>query len=480
MRKREVRRFLSLISILVLALSSMDFSIAASAQTANSGVITGLVRDQAGAAVVDATVIAINKATGVSRTTKTSEAGAYELTQLVSGEYRVEVSQTGFARFVQEPVTVSVLSRITVNALLDPASITHQITIVADSGLIETTRTDVSGVVGKREMEHFPVNGRSLASLALLVPGASPQPSFDPVKARSGTFSIGGSTGRNVNITVDGGDNKDNHVGGTLQNYTMEGIQEFALATQRFSAANGRSSGALLSIVTKDGTNNLHGSVFGFARDDKFNANASAALANANPNLFEKEDITKLAFNRQQFGASMGGPIIKNRLFWFGALEHTRERGSAVVPSFAFNQIKELEPLGYEAVRFLPQPYDDTQYTVKGGFNPSPNHSLILRYAGQNNRSENDQAGFLTAFTDLSGGNKQSTGIHSLLGSWTWTINTRMVNQVLYQGSSFSNELVGISNLPNLSFPDGIVVGQNEHVPEHTLQQKHQFRDDFT
>ena len=348
--------------------------------------------------------------------------------------------------------------------------------------MIETTRTDLYGVIDKREMEHFPVNGRSFASLALLVPGATPQPSFDPVKARTGTFSIGGSTGRNLNIVVDGGDNKDNHVGGTLQNYTMEGTQEFALSTQRFSAANGRSGGALLSVITKSGTNEFHGSLFGFFRDDKFNANAAQLLANANSSLFEKGDIIDAPFNRQQFGGSAGGPITKNRAFWFAAVEHTRERGNSIVPSFAFDQIKSLEPLGYEAVRLLPQPYNDTQYLVKGDFYPSTDgkHSLMFRYAGQRNDSENDQAGFLTVFTDLSGGNKQTSSLHSLLGSWTWIPNAKTVNQFLYQWSTFDDELISTSNLTHLSFPDGVSVGQNEHVPEHTFQRKHQFRNDLT
>src|SRR5262249_50338141 len=152
--------------------------------------------------------------------------------------------------------------------------------------LVETTKTEVSGVIDTRQMENLPVNGRSFASLALLIPGATLQPSFDPTKARVGTFSIGGSTGRNLNITIDGGDNKDNAVGGILQNFSMEGIQEFALSTQRFSAANGRSGGALLSVVSKSGTNEFHGSAFAFFRDDALNANAPSLLAEANPLLF--------------------------------------------------------------------------------------------------------------------------------------------------------------------------------------------------
>ena len=159
------------------------------------------------------------------------------------------------------------------------------------------------------------------------------QPSFDPTKARVGTFSVGGSTGRNLNITIDGGDNKDNAVGGILQNFSMEGIQEFALSTQRFSAANGRSGGALLSVVSKSGTNDFHGSVFGFFRDDSLNANAPKLLAEANPDLFpDPADAVKPPFSRQQFGGSFGGPIKEDKAFFFGTVERTRERGNSIVP----------------------------------------------------------------------------------------------------------------------------------------------------
>ena len=481
MRKQTSNKIVFSISIPTIFLLWNVMSVSVLAQTANTGVITGVVKDQAGAVIAGAAVKVTNKATGISRETTTNNTGSYELTQLIPGEYRLEVDRSGFSTFVQELATVNVLSRVTVNPEMKLSSMKAQITVTQDQApIIETTRTDVGATIGRREMEYFPVNGRSFASLAQLIPGAKPQPSFDPVKSRTGTFSIGGSTGRNLNITADGGDNKDNHVGGTLQNYTMEGIQEFALATQRFSASNGRSSGALLSIITKSGTNELHGSAFGFFRDDLFNANAAALLDKGNPDLFEKDDMIKAPFDRQQFGGSLGGPITKNKSFWFGSVEHTRERGSSIVPSFAFDQIKELEPLGYQPIRFLPQPFDDTQFLVRGDYNPKNDHSLMVRYAGQNNRSFNDQAGFLTVFTDLSGGNKQTSDLHSLLGSWIWTVNQKVVNQFLYQWSTFNNRLTATSSLPNLSFPDGVTVGQNEHVPEHTFQRKHQFRDDLT
>jgi hypothetical protein len=451
------------------------------AQTANTGAITGVVKDQSGAVVAGATVKAINIATGVTRMTTTGDSGSYELAALPPADYRIEIEAQGFAKYIQEPVTVNVLARVTVDPEMKPAGTTEQVTVTGESvPLIETTKTEVGGVINQRQMENLPVNGRSFASLAILLPGATLQPSFDPTKARVGTFSVGGATGRNLNITIDGGDNKDNAVGGILQNFTMEGIQEFALSTQRFSAANGRSGGALLSIVSKSGTNDIHGSVFGFFRDDALNANAPKLLAEANPTLFAEGDAIKPPFERQQFGGSIGGPIKKDKAFFFGTYERTRERGNSIVPTSIFEQIQLLEPLGYQAVRFLEQPFDDHQYTIKTDFNYSSKHNFVGRFAGQNNSGLNDQAGYLVVFTDASGGNTTENDLYNALGSWTWTAKSNVVNQFTYQFSDFNNQIGATTDLPNLIFADGLSVGRNGNVPQQTLQRKHQFRDDLS
>src|SRR5918912_2792925 len=338
----------SVLAAVLLTATALLPASSALAQTASTGVITGVVQNEKGEVVAGATVRAVNVGTNATREARTSDEGVYEISQLAPGTYRVEVEATGFSKSVQDNVVVNVLQRTTVNTSLKVGSVTEVVNVTAENApLVETSKTDVSGVVDQRRLENLPVNGRSFASLAILIPGATLQPSFDPTKARVGTFSVGGSTGRNLNVTVDGGDNKDNAVGGILQNFSMEGIQEFALSTQRFSAANGRSGGALLSVISKSGTNDYHGSVFGFFRSDKLNA-----------------DALKPPFSRQQFGGSIGGPIKKDKAFFFGTVEHTRERGNSIVPGSDRASIAFLSSLGYSAVRFLPQPFNDTQYTI--------------------------------------------------------------------------------------------------------------------
>ena len=472
--------FSVILAIMVLALSGITAPLYA--QTSNTGTVTGVVKDEKGGLVPGASVKLVNTGTNAERATVTSSDGIYEITQLVPGNYRLEIEAKGFSKYIQEPVVVNVLQRSTVNVDLKVGGIGETVTVTGESGpLVETTKTDVSGVIDQRRLENLPVNGRSFASLAILIPGATLEPSFDPTKARVGTFSVGGSTGRNLNITIDGGDNKDNAVGGILQNFSMEGIQEFALSTQRFSAANGRSGGALLSVVSKSGTNEFHGSVFGFFRDDKLNANAPKLLTKVNPDLFpDPADAVKPPFSRQQFGGSFGGPIKQDKAFFFGTVERTRERGNSIVPGVDQEKIGFLEPFGYKAVQFLPQPFNDWQYTVKGDFNLAPKHTLVVRFAGQNNNALNDQAGFLVVRTDLSGGNESLNTLYNFLTSLTSTMSSTTVNQLTYQYQTFDNRINATSDLNLLVFPDTLAVGRNGNVPQQTLQKKHQFRDDLT
>ena len=311
MKTCYLERWLVVVVLALLVLGSPGMTTKVFAQTSNTGTVTGVVKDEKGGLVPGASVKLVNLGTNAERSAVTSEDGNYEITQLVPGNYRLEITAQGFSKYVVEPVVVNVLQRTTANADLKVGNIGETVTVTGESApLVETTKTEVGGVIDQRRLENLPVNGRSFASLAVLIPGATLQPSFDPTKARVGTFSVGGSTGRNLNITIDGGDNKDNAVGGILQNFSMEGIQEFALSTQRFSAANGRSGGALLSVVSKSGSNAFHGSVFGFFRDDALNANAPKLLAEANPDLFpDPADAVKPPFSRQQIGGSFGGPI---------------------------------------------------------------------------------------------------------------------------------------------------------------------------
>src|SRR5262249_50349495 len=139
--------------------------------------------------------------------------------------------------------------------------------------LVDQQKTDVSANFTPEQIQELPLNGRDIGSIAYLAPGVKQVDSYDPTKNRISVFGVNGSSGRNVNVTVNGIDNKDNTVGGPVMQLPMEAVQEFAISTQRFSAANGRSEGAAINVVTKSGTNSYHGALYGYFRDQALNAN---------------------------------------------------------------------------------------------------------------------------------------------------------------------------------------------------------------
>jgi hypothetical protein len=193
---------LSVLAMLLLVVGS------AVAQV-TTGVIIGTVTDTTGAVVAGATVTARNKATGLSRTVNSNEGGGFEIALLPPGEYEVNVEAAGFTAFTVESVTINVGSRPTVNIVVKPEGTQEVVTVEGAAGAtIETTNTVVQGVVDNRQVANLPLSGRTFSNLAILVPGAKPVAAFDPTKARTGTVSIAGSTGRDANVSIDGGDNK--------------------------------------------------------------------------------------------------------------------------------------------------------------------------------------------------------------------------------------------------------------------------------
>ena len=182
--------------------------------------------------------------------------------------------------------------------------------VTSSAPLVDQTKTDVSTNITPEQITDLPLIGRDIADLAYLAPGVKAADSYDPTKNRYAILSVNGEGGRNVNVTVNGVDNKDNTVGGPVMQLPAEAVQEFQVSTQRFSAVNGRSAGAAINVITKSGSNNFHGSAFGFFREQAFNADQKLGerrwhhLLPANP-----------PYSRQWFGGSIGGPIKKDKLF---------------------------------------------------------------------------------------------------------------------------------------------------------------------
>src|SRR5437879_3056355 len=258
--------YLLLAGVLLLSLGSVK----AFAQATASGTIQGTVTDKSGAVVSGAQVVAKNRATDTTRTATSNDTGYYRFELLPVGVYTVTVTKPGFTT-VAQTIEILIGQTTTANAELKPGATSEIIEVTSEAPLVDQLKTSVSQDITPKEVEELPMVGRDVANLAYLAPGVKATDSYDPTKNRYAILSVNGAGGRNVNVTVNGVDNKDNTVGGPVMQLPLEAVQEFQISTQRFSAENGRSEGAAINMITKQGTNNYHGSVFGYFRNTNLN-----------------------------------------------------------------------------------------------------------------------------------------------------------------------------------------------------------------
>lgn len=430
--------------------------------------IQGTVVDKSGGVVVGVEVNLTNRETGATRSTQTSDVGAYRFTLLPPGKYAIKVAKAGFSTATAGGIELSVGQTSTIDVTLQPGSITETITITEQSPLIETEKTEVGMTITLREVENLPLNGRDFGNLAYLAPGARPVDSYDPTKNRVAVFGINGSSGRNVNVTVNGIDNKDNTVGGPVMQFPLGAIQEFNISTQRFSAANGRSEGAAVNVITKSGTNKFHGYLFLFDTETALNANDFFSKQGGQPTP---------QFSRQQFGGSIGGPIRHDRDFFFFALERQREHTAIPVNPAAFAELTRVTSLGAQPSATIPTPYFDWRYTARLDHQFNSSNSAFFTYSAQKNRGLNDQSGSLN---DLTAGNFTTNSL--ILSNLTLNsvLTPRMVNALTVGYQYWNNVIDTASKVPTFTFPGGITFGTNTNVPQESIQKKWQFRDDLS
>ena len=475
------RGFWGGILFLILALSLGCVSVFG--QVTASSAISGTVVDKNGAVVKDANVTVTNKATGLSRTATTGDEGGYKIDLLPAGRYDIKVTASGFGDAAAENTELLVGKTNIIDFTLSPGSVTGTVTVTSgEAELVNREKTDISLNITPRDVEDLPLNGRDLGNLAYLAPGAKPVDSYDPTKRRIAIFGINGSSGRNVNVTVNGIDNKDNTVGGPVMQFPLEAIQEFVISTQRFSAANGRSEGAAVNVVTKSGGSDWHGSAFFFLRDKKLNA---SEVTPSNQSI-----KTKPPFNRKQWGGSFSGPlylphfgeggpttIAGKRTFFFFALERQIEATSIPVAADALAELNLVTFLGAQPSAILPTPYHDWRVNARIDHTFNQKHSMFVSFNEQSNIGLNDQSG---QRNDLSEGNFTKNKL--LLGNVTLTsaLSSSVVNAATV-GYQYWNNLIDTENkVPLFTFPTGISFGTNANVPQQSYQTKYQFKDDLS
>ncbi len=469
-----IRKFLSCLIATVL-LSGPLF---AQVSTAD---ITGRILDSQGNVVPGANVTATNTATGLTRTTTSNDDGEYTITQLPPGTYEIAVEAKGFSRALQKGFELNVGTKPTLNFEMKAGGVAETVEVQGGAPLIETTKSEIGGVVSQTEVQNLPLLNRTFANLSAILPEARPIGSFDPTKTRVGNIAFSGGDGRQLDVNVDGGDDKDNVVGSLLQNFAYEGIQEFQVLQHRWTAESGRAVGGVVNVVTKSGSNELHGSGFFnyrnqdlrkldfFERRDKEERDRTGAQLP--DGLSDKPD-----FNRQEFGGSIGGPIVKDKLFFFGAYEQFRERQNLFIPADLVAQIAAIP--GVSPASTIPTPYNDHLLTAKVDHRLSSNQSMSYRYAYQSNDSPNDQVDPGLP-SDLTGGNTNNNHLHSFVARHNYTLSPTKLNEFTFHFQNFVNEILGVTDNPNLTFPS-VQSGANVNVPQKTAIRKYQFRDDFS
>ncbi|MCX6603290.1 MAG: TonB-dependent receptor [Acidobacteria bacterium] len=267
--------------------------------------LSGIVSDSTGATVPGATVISTNEATGLTYKLTTTDAGVYAFPSIPVGAYTLSVEKTGFKRFQQKKIVLQINTPSTVNATLDIGSATETIQVEATAEALQTTGATLGNVIERKSIEALPLNGRNPLNLLIYEPGV--------VQRSGGTISVNGSRSGAVNVTIDGIEANESTNPNPVNNIfrlNPDNVQEFKVTTSNPSAEEGRNSGANVSVATRGGTNQFHGTVFEFFRNTALNANETYSKA---------QGLEKPIIKLNQYGFELGGPIKKNKTFFFGS-----------------------------------------------------------------------------------------------------------------------------------------------------------------
>ncbi len=448
----------------------------ASADTAS---LNGTVLDPSGASVPEATLTARNLATGFTRTATTGIQGYFTLPNLSVGRYEVTIEKSGFST-LRRTVELSVGQVLTLEVSLKVGPATETITITEETPLVETARTKVSSTVDASQVNELPLNGRNFIGLVMLTPGVARD-------TRRGDVSFGGQKGTFNSFQIDGADNNNTFFGQTLgrsgtrnpYQFSQDAIQEFQVNTGTYSAEFGRAAGAVINVITKSGTNNFHGGAFGFHRNDAFSANSF--LNNANRRARPSSKIW-------QFGGHVGGPVVRNRGFFF--FDYDGQRNPQPQTVFSPIALSSLTPAAQAVIsgplaqyfQTYPKRFDNNVFLGKTDWQLGAKHRLSGRYNHQNFTGVNlENAGNQSA--------REHTG-NSVVTTDTVTVSlaslatSHLVNEARFQYARDNEPGTANSNDPEAVIQQSgttiINIGRNNFSPRQTLSKRWQWNDTIT
>jgi hypothetical protein len=448
-----------------------------------TGSIEGTVNDPQGAVVQNATVTVHNAATNFTRTATTGDNGHYRISQLPPGTYEVKVAGANFKTSVVSDVVVAVGQTLPLDVQLQVGGASETVTVVG-GGEVQIDRTDntVSGVVSTRQIQNLPLNGRNFLDLAQLQPGVEKVEggNFDPTKANYTGVSIAGQAGRSAQIAVDGGSVVDNVVGTTVQNFSQEIVQEFQLGISNFDLSTGASSTGSVNIISKSGTNEFHGNGYFYVRDDRWAAFPSLGRLDAANGIPLIAQATRIPFDREQYGGTLGGPIVHNKLFFFFNYEGNNQDGSAL----------HNPPEASSFAGFTPNPFDEKLLTGKVDWVVSSRTNLQGRYSFDDNKQDvpfPPGSGIVprqsTSRIFESNNQLVTNRSHNIVVGTTHAFSPTVSNNFVFNLSDFSNVILPkTTGLPQINILGSQLwrSGTNYITPQTTFQERYQFRDDLT
>jgi hypothetical protein len=462
------------------------------------GSLSGTVQDLTGARIAGAQVRVQSPESALERSTKTDANGSFRLIGLPGGTYQLDVSAKGFGDTKSE-VTLQIGSNREVQIALHPPSIQESVSVSGEVSSItmqqlDTTSAVHQGVISAHDLKELPLPGRSFANIAYLAPGTEPIEPSDPTKARISAVGTGGSSGLNNENSVDGADNSDDYIGGFLQNFSPDAIQEFAFRTAQEDADTGHTTAGSVLTTTKRGSDQWHG-LFGFY--DRLAAlNARFPIDNPAPN-------PKQPFSRQNYVFTLGGPIVPKKLWFFSSLEYVHERASIAYSNASQEQFRALASLaasglipGVPSIDVPPYtvtPFNDYLGDARLDWAQSSRSQWFLRGASDRYTTQNDlvQQGALPS----TGATSRSTYYNFVLGNqfelspaWLGALTldagilhrTEVRNQQYGFALDFPFTVTSSTISGQDTFGDNTFVTPITAFPVVRNQQKYQFRYDLS
>ena len=427
----NARRYLLPIALAFAAVLRAQTSVATSA-------LEGTVTDTTGGRIAGASVRIRDSETHQVRVAASSNEGSYRFTGLTPGIWEVELIQPGFATYRHAGIILQLGVTGHLDIVLQPPGVSTQVTVSAQPPPVDPTQTSVTSTVDTERIEELPVESRNYLNFALLAPGVASSAqqagrvAMAPVPDSG--FTFGGLRARSNNITVDGLDNNDEYAGSSRTELSLETVQEFQVVNAGLSAETGGASGGSINVVTRTGSNSLHGDAFVFAENGALNARSPFETERQPPNL-----------HRYRTGVALGGPLVKDRTFYYAGFEqeHSRSLEDTFIPAATVQAINRVLAAGlYADVRtrrlsddLFPAARAETEASAKVNHQLTPGNSLMLRYAFTNNREAGD-AYHTEGWTDPSARGSSFTEDNAVVGALTSVFSPQSVGDLRFQFAS--------------------------------------------